>query len=88
MMQDIPLGNRACVLLAQLWERPDGVDLLTLHHLTGIPCGYARRLLVSLQRRGYVAACHTMHETSRYQLNPSWDRKSRQEMSVLNFLEG
>jgi IclR helix-turn-helix domain len=73
VMPDVPLGSRARILLAHLWERPDGVDLLTLHRLTGIPCGYARRLLVSLQRRGYVVSSHTMHEPSCYRLNPSWN---------------
>jgi drug/metabolite transporter (DMT)-like permease len=73
VMPDVPLGSRARILLVQLWERPDGVDLLTLHCLTGIPCGYARRLLVSLQRRGYVVSSHTMHEPSCYRLNPSWN---------------
>jgi drug/metabolite transporter (DMT)-like permease len=71
MMPDVPLGSRARILLACLWERPDGVDLLTLHCLTGIPCGYTRRLLVSLQRRGYVVSYYKTHKMSYYWLTPS-----------------
>jgi DNA-binding IclR family transcriptional regulator len=50
-----------------------GVDLLTLQRLTGIPCGSAHRLLVSLQKQGYVVSAHKTHQASRYRLNPFWE---------------
>ena len=73
-MQDMPLGRRACQLLVHLWGKPDGVDLFTLHHLTGIPCGYAHQLLTFLQQQGYVVSSHKTHKVSRYRLASSWDR--------------
>ncbi len=72
VMQNIPMGRRACALLVHLWERPDGVDLFTLQRLTGIPCGSAHRLLISLQKRGYVVSSHKTQKANRYSLNPSW----------------
>ncbi len=72
ILQNLPLGRRARTLLMHLWGKPDGVDLFTLHRLTGIPCGYTHRLLVSLQVQGYVVSRHNTLQTKRYKLSPSW----------------
>ena len=60
------------MLLQQLWCMPDGIDLVTLQRLTGIPYGYAHRLLTHLQKRGYVVSYHLIHEANHYMLHPSW----------------
>jgi drug/metabolite transporter (DMT)-like permease len=66
-------GRRARALLIQLWQAPDGVDLVTLQRLTGVPCGCAYRLLASWQRQGYIVSSRQkMHEGNGYRLCPSW----------------
>jgi drug/metabolite transporter (DMT)-like permease len=67
-----PGGRRAGVLLAQLWSASEGVDLLTLQRLTGIPCGCAHRLLAFLQKQGYVVSYHHSPKVTYYMLHPSW----------------
>jgi drug/metabolite transporter (DMT)-like permease len=67
-----PRGRRAYMLLVQLWSTPEGLDLLTLQRLTGIPCGCAHRLLAFLQKQGYVVSYYSSHKVKYYMLHPSW----------------
>lgn len=58
----LPLGKCAPTLPLRIREKPDGGDLVTMHHLPGISCDDAYRFLVSLHKQGYRVLSHKTHE--------------------------
>jgi hypothetical protein len=66
-----PQGRRAHILFTQFLSVSEGVDLLTLQRLTGMPCRCVYRLLAFLQKQGYVIS-YQNHGARYYMLHPSW----------------
>ncbi|BCL83545.1 hypothetical protein ccbrp13_60100 [Ktedonobacteria bacterium brp13] len=68
----IPQGRCTRQLLELLWSMSEGVDVSTLHRVTGLPSGSVYRLLGVLQKRGFVVAYRDSRAIQHYVLHPAW----------------
>ena len=66
-----PQGRYTQLLLASLLSMSEGINLSTLHRLTGIPYDYMYRFLEVLQKRGLILYYQDSCKTKYYMLHPS-----------------
>ncbi|GCE15020.1 hypothetical protein KTT_48790 [Tengunoibacter tsumagoiensis] len=68
----LPQGRYTQQLLTTLWPMSEGVDLPTLHCLTGLPSGSLHRFLSILKKRGYIISYQNARMIPCYRIHPSW----------------